>query len=119
VSRSRPACGRRPTRRRWPPTAIRGAGFGILVEVIDAPAADALDAADRILRRLDELGVTTARLPHGEEEACWPLVTHAGRLGLPTRIGMEDTTTGPTGQPVTDNAELVRLALTIWNASRR
>jgi uncharacterized protein (DUF849 family) len=31
--------------------------------------------------------------------------------GLPTRVGLEDTTAGPDGEPVIGNAELVRLAL--------
>jgi hypothetical protein len=78
----------------------------ILVEVLGAPAQDAAAAADEILRRLDRLAVTGARLLHGEGPACWPLVAHAGRLGLPT-----DTTAGPAGQSVADNAELVRLGL--------
>ena len=47
-------------------------------------------------------------LLHGEEDACWPLVRHAGRLGLPTRIGLEDTLVLPDGTPAGDNAELVR-----------
>ena len=55
---------------------------------------------------------------HGEEGACWPLVAHAGRLGLPTRIGLEDTMVGPRGEPVTDNADLVRQALAVWRAAR-
>ena len=42
----------------------------------------------------------------------------AGRLGLPTRIGLEDITTGPEGEPVTGNAELARLALDAWTAAR-
>lgn len=90
----------------------------ILVEVIDTPAADAVAAADMVLRRLDDLGLVAPRLLHGEGAACWPLVTHAGRLGLPTRIGLEDTLIGPAGDPVADNAELARLALTMWTAAR-
>ena len=91
----------------------------ILVEVIGAPAAGAVAAAGEILRELDRSGVAAPRLLHGEQAACWPLVRHAGRLGLPTRIGLEDTTTGPEGQPVSGNAELTRLALAIWTAARR
>jgi uncharacterized protein (DUF849 family) len=53
-------------------------------------------------------------LLHGEQAATWPLVRHAGRLGLPTRIGLEDVLTGPEGDPVRDNAQLVRLALREW-----
>ena len=91
----------------------------ILVEIIDVPAAGAVTAADGILGRLDELGVTVPRLLHGEQRACWPLVVHAGRLGLPTRIGLEDTVVGPDGAAVSGNAELTQLALEIWAASAR
>jgi uncharacterized protein (DUF849 family) len=90
----------------------------ILVEVIDAPADGAVAAAGKILRQLDRSGVAGPRLLHGERAACWPLVRYAGRLGLPTRIGLEDTTTGPDGQPVSGNAELVRMALAAWTAAR-
>ena len=38
--------------------------------------------------------------------------------GLPARIGLEDTTAGPDGSTDDGNAELVRLALQIWTASR-
>jgi uncharacterized protein (DUF849 family) len=100
-------------------SAPRAGWLRILVEVIDAPAAGAVAAADTILRRLDELGVTAPRLLHGEDAACWPLVAHAGRLGLPTRIGLEDTLAGPRGERIGDNAELVRLALARWTAAGR
>ena len=89
----------------------------ILVEIIDVPADRAAAAANEILRRLDDLTIEAPRLIHGEGTACWPLIAHAGALGLPTRIGLEDTTTGPHGCPVSGNAELVRLALPIWQAS--
>jgi uncharacterized protein (DUF849 family) len=96
----------------------RAAGWPrILVEVLGAPAEDAATAADAILTRLDRLGITGARLLHGEGPACWPLVAHAGRLGLPTRIGLEDTVVGPAGEPVADNAELVRLGLAVWSGT--
>jgi hypothetical protein len=89
----------------------------ILVEIIDVPAGRAAAAADEILRRLDELTVTAPRLIHGEGTACWPLIAHAGTIGLPSRIGLEDTITGPDGSPVSGNAELVQLALPLWQAS--
>jgi uncharacterized protein (DUF849 family)/ribosomal protein S18 acetylase RimI-like enzyme len=89
----------------------------ILVEISDVPAETAVAAADDVLRRLDELDVTAPRLLHGEGPSCWPLIAHAGTLGLPTRIGLEDTTLGPDGSAVTGNPELVRLALRIWNGS--
>jgi len=87
----------------------------ILVEVMDARREDAVAEAEAILNRLDAVGLTVPRLLHGEGDACWPLVAEAGRRGLPTRIGLEDTVTGPAGEPVADNAALVRLALEVWN----
>lgn len=79
----------------------------VLVEIFEQPAER---HADAVLHRLDACGVTAPRLLHGEEGTCWPLIAHAGRLGLATRIGLEDTLTGPDGAPVSDNAHLVRLA---------
>jgi uncharacterized protein (DUF849 family) len=89
----------------------------ILVEISDVPAAAAVAAAGEILGRLDELGVAAPRLLHGEQAACWPLVVRAGELGLPTRIGLEDTTVGPDGERVSGNAELMRLARQMWTAA--
>ncbi|MEV4133470.1 3-keto-5-aminohexanoate cleavage protein [Dactylosporangium sp. NPDC049742] len=84
----------------------------ILVEVM-SPATDAL----AVLARLDEVGARGQRLLHGDGELCWPMVALAGRLGLPTRIGLEDTLTAPDGGPVTGNADLVRHALSVWSSS--
>lgn len=83
----------------------------ILVEVQDPPPEDAVSAADSILARLRRHGLGVPLLLHGETDTCWPLVAYAARLGLPTRIGLEDTLTGPDGEPAADNAALVRLAL--------
>jgi uncharacterized protein (DUF849 family) len=90
----------------------------IMVELSGIGAADAADAADDILAGLDDLGLDTPQLLHGEQESCWTLVAHAGRRGLATRIGLEDTTAGPGGEPAGGNAELVQLALDIWTAAR-
>jgi uncharacterized protein (DUF849 family) len=89
----------------------------ILVEIVHGAAETAVAAADAILAGLDECAVAAPRLLHGEEAACWPLVAHAGRRGLPTRIGLEDTLVGPAGEPITDNADLVRQALAVWTAA--
>jgi len=89
----------------------------LMVEISGVPAAGAVPAADAVLSRLDELGVTLPRLLHGEGESCWPLIGHAGRLGLPARVGLEDTVTGPGGGPVSGNAELVELGLAAWTAA--
>ena len=82
----------------------------VLVEIIGGSAETAVSRADDILAALDAVGPV---LLHGEEAACWPLVAHAAKLGLDTRIGLEDTLVGPNGEPVADNAELVRHALAI------
>jgi uncharacterized protein (DUF849 family) len=90
----------------------------VLIEIIGTPAGRAVAAADAVLAALDAAGYRGERLLHGEEEACWPLVAHAGRLGLPTRIGVEDTVLRPDGTPATGNADLVGHALQVW-AGRR
>jgi len=89
----------------------------ILVEITSAPAMVATERADEILAQLGSAGSTAPVLLHGEDESCWPLVAHAGRLGLATRIGLEDVLAGPQGQQVGDNADLVRLALVEWTVA--
>jgi len=88
----------------------------VLVEIVRA-APDATADADRILCQLDASRVNAPRLLHGEGQTCWPLIRHAGRLALATRIGLEDTLTGPDGSPVSGNAELIQLALAAWAAA--
>jgi uncharacterized protein (DUF849 family) len=91
----------------------------ILVEVSGEPAPAAPRAAEAILRALDASAVRgLPRLLHGESESCWPLVAHAAREGLPTRIGLEDTLANPDGEAVRGNAELVRYALEMRAAHR-
>lgn len=89
----------------------------ILLEISNATAGEATGRADEILARLEARLVTAPVLLHGEGESCWPLVAHAGRLGLATRIGLEDVLAGPRGEAVEDNAELVRLALVEWTVA--
>jgi uncharacterized protein (DUF849 family) len=89
----------------------------ILVEVFRVSPEGAVAAADRILAQLEKVGVAGPRLLHGDHRACWALVAHAGRLGVSTRIGLEDTLVGPDGGPVRGNAELVRLALAVWTSA--
>ena len=91
----------------------------ILVEVMDVPAEAATRVAAEILHAVGDSPLRgLPRLLHGEEEGCWPLVAQAAREGLPTRIGLEDTTAGPDGQPVSGNVELVRRALELLAAHR-
>jgi len=89
----------------------------IMVEVMNVSAAEATRFADEILDELSQADVSAPILLHGEADGCWPLIAHAGRLGLPTRIGLEDVLAGPNGQPVADNAELVQLAVQMLGAT--
>ncbi|MFB7371004.1 3-keto-5-aminohexanoate cleavage protein [Streptomyces sp. NPDC056222] len=84
--------------------------------------------APRVLRVLAEVTgpdpVTTARtllaevggshgrpiLLHGTDAGAWPVLRLARRLGLATRIGLEDTLFLPDGSPARDNAQLVSAA---------
>jgi uncharacterized protein (DUF849 family) len=89
----------------------------IMVEIAHVTAETATMRADEILDVLYAARMTAPILLHGENESCWPLVAHAGRLGLATRIGLEDVLTGPDGRDVTGNADLVRLGLVEWTAA--
>jgi uncharacterized protein (DUF849 family) len=93
-----------------------GGWLRIMVEVSGVGADEAVGYADEILTRLATTAPGARPLLHGEDVSCWPLLAHAGRLGLPTRVGLEDVTVGPDGQPVGGNADLVRLGLELWTA---
>ena len=109
---------------RWPADAFACGGLPqpplrILVEVMGVPAEAAPRRAGEILRALDDSPLRGfPRLLHGEEEGCWPLVAQAAQAGLPTRIGLEDTTAGPEGELASGNAELVRRALELLAVHR-
>lgn len=88
----------------------------VLAEVTD-PDPDSAETSARSL--LSALGEAHGRpvLLHGEEGGTWPVLRLARRLGLATRIGLEDTLLLPDGQPASDNAELVTAALRIpWGS---
>ncbi len=67
--------------------------------------------ADDLLARVSAAGSPAPVLLHGLDESCWPLLAHAGRCGLQTRIGLEDTVRLPDGSSPSGNAELVSTAL--------
>ncbi|GAB6902823.1 3-keto-5-aminohexanoate cleavage protein [Kineosporia succinea] len=83
----------------------------VLVEIIGVRPDHAVAEADTILKELGDPGVPV--LLHGEQEACWPVLRHALGLGLDTRIGLEDTLSGPDGDKVTGNHDLVRATLNL------
>jgi uncharacterized protein (DUF849 family) len=52
-------------------------------------------------------------LLHAEGSAVWAVLREAVRLGLHTRVGLEDTRMMPDGTMAPDNRALVEAALTI------
>ncbi|MEU7280597.1 3-keto-5-aminohexanoate cleavage protein [Streptomyces sp. NPDC045431] len=78
----------------------------VLAEVADPDPATALSTARSLL---DELGAAhgVPVLLHGEDGGAWPVAGLAIRLGLDTRIGLEDTLLLPDGRPARSNAQLV------------
>jgi len=90
----------------------------VLAEVTDPDPAAARDSAHALLARL---GTAHGRpvLLHGEEGGAWPVLRLAGRLGLATRIGLEDTLRLPDGDRAASNAELVTAGRREWAAARR
>ncbi len=82
----------------------------ILLEPVAVSNASALAVIEDIHHALDRLGLAAPRLQHGDGEATWVLLTDAVRRGIDTRIGLEDTVYGPSGERTTGNEALVRAA---------
>ncbi|MEU6481803.1 3-keto-5-aminohexanoate cleavage protein [Streptomyces sp. NPDC047017] len=78
----------------------------VLAEVTD-PDADTAEASAHAL--LTALGGAHGRpvLLHGTDGSTWPVLRLAGRLGLATRVGLEDTLTLPNGERAASNAQLI------------
>ncbi len=79
-----------------------------------------VEQADRIMAAVAEVdsvrGVEI--LLHGKQTFAWALVAHAGRLRIPTRMGLEDVVVGPYNEPVKGNVELIGMALRVWESGR-
>ncbi|WP_329278981.1 3-keto-5-aminohexanoate cleavage protein [Streptomyces sp. NBC_01451] len=83
----------------------------VLAEVADTDPNTAEDTARALLSELGRSPHGRPVLLHGEDGGAWPVLRLAGRLGLATRIGMEDTLFLPNGERAVSNAELVRAGL--------
>ncbi|MEV5477244.1 3-keto-5-aminohexanoate cleavage protein [Streptomyces sp. NPDC127159] len=90
----------------------------VLAEVTDPSPDTAEDTAHALLL---DLGPAHGRpvLLHGEDGGAWPVLRLAARLGLATRIGLEDTLVLPDGRPARSNAELVTEGLAQYGRHRR
>ncbi|MEU2911019.1 3-keto-5-aminohexanoate cleavage protein [Streptomyces massasporeus] len=89
----------------------------VLAEVTDTDPPGAVASARGLL---SDLGSAHSRpvLLHGEDEGAWPVLRLAGRLGLATRIGLEDVLFLPGGEPAGSNGELVAAGLAEYGAAR-
>jgi uncharacterized protein (DUF849 family) len=80
----------------------------VMVEL--GPDADTA-AADDLLALVLAAGSPAPVLLHGFDESCWPLLEHAARRGVQTRIGLEDTVRLPDGSAASSNAALISAAV--------
>ncbi|WP_329548597.1 3-keto-5-aminohexanoate cleavage protein [Streptomyces sp. NBC_01356] len=82
----------------------------VLAEVMDTSPDTAEESARALLA---DLGTAHARpvLLHGMDGGTWPVLRLAGRLGLATRIGLEDTLLLPDGELAVSNGQLVAQGL--------
>ncbi|WMD10171.1 3-keto-5-aminohexanoate cleavage protein [Streptomyces sp. FXY-T5] len=89
----------------------------VLAEVTDTEPPVAVSSARALL---SALGTAHGRpvLLHGEDGGAWPVLRLAGRLGLATRIGLEDVLALPDGERAGSNAQLVAAGLAEYAASR-
>lgn len=90
----------------------------VLAEVTNPDPDTAEDSARELLAALATAHGRPVLL-HGEEGGTWPVLRLAGRLGLATRIGLEDTLFLPDGQRALSNAELVTEGLVQYERARR
>ncbi|MEU3243890.1 MULTISPECIES: 3-keto-5-aminohexanoate cleavage protein [unclassified Streptomyces] len=90
----------------------------VLAEVTDPSPRTAEDSAPALLAAIGTAHGAPVLL-HGAEGGTWPVLRLAGRLGLATRIGLEDTLVLPDGRRASSNAELVAEGLVRYEAARR
>lgn len=94
----------------WVRSPVRDRCLRVLLELPDGlDETETVATADRLLAAV--VGVRIPVLLHGEGSSCWPALRHAMRLGLDTRIGLEDTLVLLDGSRAPDNAALVRAAV--------
>ncbi|WP_129259834.1 3-keto-5-aminohexanoate cleavage protein [Streptomyces sp. M3] len=81
----------------------------VLAEVTDTDPRTAAGTAESLVRELGR-GLAAPVLLHGEDGGAWPVLRAAARLGLDTRVGLEDVLVLPDGSAAGDNAALVHAA---------
>ncbi len=103
---------------RFAASPLAGKVLRVLAEVTD-PDPDTAEASARTLLR--SIGDARGRpvLLHGEEGGSWPALRLAARLGLATRIGLEDTLLLPGGERAGGNGQLVAAAFSQYVSAQR
>ncbi len=96
--------------RRLLDSGLAGMCVRVLLEPPEPAPAGALATAAQARRVLLEGGCGAPFLLHGTDGTAWPVLTEALRLGLDTRVGLEDTLRAADGGPVTGNVALVAAA---------
>ena len=81
--------------------------------MVELPGDADITTADDLLSQVMAVGSPAPVLLHGFDESCWPLLEHAGRRGVQTRIGLEDTVRLPDGSSPSGNADLVAAAVAL------
>ncbi|GAU64959.1 hypothetical protein SSP35_01_02960 [Streptomyces sp. NBRC 110611] len=81
----------------------------VLAEVTDTDPRTAVTTAASLVKELSD-GLAAPVLLHGEDGGAWPVLEAAARLGLDTRIGLEDVLVLPDGATAGDNAALIDAA---------
>ena len=104
----------------WGRSPLRQRCLRILLELPDGlDPVGAVEMADRLHRAVRDLsGDALPILLHGEGSSCWPVLRHAAALGMPTRIGLEDTLELPDGSPARGNVELVHRAIEVIDSAK-
>jgi uncharacterized protein (DUF849 family) len=99
----------------WTPDAVRGyldwrvPCLRVLLECMARDPDEAVDNAHRMLALLPRQRPPV--LLHAEGPAVWVVLREAVRLGLDTRVGLEDTRMMPDGAMAAGNAALVEAAV--------
>ena len=82
----------------------------MLIEINEQELPVAEQSLRDIQAILDRAGMKLPRLVHGLDRTVWPLYRETLRLGVDTRIGLEDGKHLPSGDLAESNAALIRAA---------
>ncbi|MDL2080672.1 3-keto-5-aminohexanoate cleavage protein [Streptomyces sp. GXMU-J15] len=97
---------------RFARSPLGGRVLRVLAEVTETGPGTAERTARELLGSLgDAFGRPV--LLHGEDGGAWPVLRLARRLGLATRVGLEDVLVLPDGERARSNAQLVTAALAV------